>query len=349
MALSPSPILSIAFNADRTQIAFTDKKDVLVYRIKGENAAQWERLHKLSEHDQRVLSVHWGERTNRLLTCSEDRTAYVWAYTGTEWKPTLVHLGANVSRGVLHCQWSPTESKFAVATGSQVACVCYFEPEHDWWVSKAIKGHYSTVTNVAWNPANNNILATCSTDQHVRIFLAWVKPVDGGENPGKFGTLLSEFPCNGWVTSCGWNSDGSLLAYTARDCTVGIISVADGAHQIIKTKFLPFRSLKFLGPDTFAVGCDDCNVYLSTNAGGTWSFKKLHEPEAKKEEASAISAARQKFQNEATLGRAAAVDKLASKHQNAVSAIAVLQDGPEWKIASASADGFLHLWDTRHA
>lgn len=42
-------------------------------------------------------------------------------------------------------KWSPDGKKFAVASGAKCVPVCYFEKEHDWWVSKMIKKHKSTV------------------------------------------------------------------------------------------------------------------------------------------------------------------------------------------------------------
>jgi len=32
--------------------------------------------------------------------------------------------------------------------------ICHYEKNSDWWVSKAIKGHKSTVLSVAWCPNN---------------------------------------------------------------------------------------------------------------------------------------------------------------------------------------------------
>ena len=47
-------------------------------------------------------------------------------------------------------KWSPKENKFAVASGAKVVSVCYFEEDNDWWVSKHIKKHKSTVLFVDW-------------------------------------------------------------------------------------------------------------------------------------------------------------------------------------------------------
>ena len=71
-----------------------------------------------------------------------------------------------------------TENKFAVASGSRAVCVCYYEAENDWWVSKQVRRkHSSSVTSLAWGP-DNVLLATTSTDGKCRVFSAFVKGVD---------------------------------------------------------------------------------------------------------------------------------------------------------------------------
>lgn len=55
--------------------------------------------------------------------------------------------------------------------------VCYFEEDNDWWISKHIKKHKSTVLGVSWHPSNV-LLATASSDFKCRIFSAFIKGVD---------------------------------------------------------------------------------------------------------------------------------------------------------------------------
>jgi actin related protein 2/3 complex subunit 1A/1B len=71
------------------------------------------------------------------------------------------------------------ENKFAVACGAKCVSVCYFEEDNDWWVSKHIKKHKSTVLKVDWHP-NNSLLVTASSDFKCRIFSAHIKGVDKG-------------------------------------------------------------------------------------------------------------------------------------------------------------------------
>ena len=93
---------------------------------------------KLDQHDIRVTGIDWAPSTNRIVTCSADRNAYVWnLMPNGEWRHTLVLL--RINRAATCVRWSPKENKFAVGSGDRLISICYFEAENDWWVSKHIK------------------------------------------------------------------------------------------------------------------------------------------------------------------------------------------------------------------
>jgi actin related protein 2/3 complex subunit 1A/1B len=75
------------------------------------------------QHDKLITSIDWAPNSNRIVTASQDRNAYVWSqtpdqHTGKlEWKPTLVLL--NINRAATFVRWSPLENKFAVASGAR--------------------------------------------------------------------------------------------------------------------------------------------------------------------------------------------------------------------------------------
>jgi len=59
----------------------------------------------LQEHDQLVTGIDWSPKTNRIVTCSQDRNAYVWTFQDNQWKPTLVIL--RINRAATNVKWSP--------------------------------------------------------------------------------------------------------------------------------------------------------------------------------------------------------------------------------------------------
>ncbi|KAG9146684.1 hypothetical protein Leryth_005024 [Lithospermum erythrorhizon] len=198
-----------SWSPDQSMIAFCpNNSEVHIYRLLDD---KWEKLYVLQKHDQIVSGIDWSARSNKIVTVSHDRNSYVWNKEGAEWVPTLVILRLN--RAALCVQW---KNKFAVGSGAKTVCICYYEQENNWWVSKLIrKRHESSVTSVAWHP-NNILLATTSTDGKCRVFSTFIKGIDtkdsraGASADTKFGEVLfiSEkvvigvgFDCNPMVFS----------------------------------------------------------------------------------------------------------------------------------------------------
>lgn len=84
----------------------------------------------LDQHDLRVTGIDWAPKTNRIVTCSADRNAYVWSLVKeadgiSRWRHALVLL--RINRAATCVKWSPMENKFAVGSGARLISVCYFE------------------------------------------------------------------------------------------------------------------------------------------------------------------------------------------------------------------------------
>ena len=162
----------------------------------------------LNQHDLRVSAIDWAPKSNRIVTCSADRNAYVWNFVNGVWKATLVLL--RINRAATCVRWSPNEDKFAVGSGAKLISVCYFEEANDWWVSKHIKKQIkSTITCLDWHP-NNFLIACGSTDYKVRVYSASIKEVDGKE------------PAN---TSWGPKSSGVIAEFSAASGKLTLLAV----------------------------------------------------------------------------------------------------------------------------
>ena len=85
-----------------------------------------------SQHDLHVSSVDWSPRTNKIVSCSHDRNAFVWSFEtdSQTWKPTLVIL--RIDRAATDVKWSLDGRRFAVASSAKVVPVCMYEPGNDW-------------------------------------------------------------------------------------------------------------------------------------------------------------------------------------------------------------------------
>eukprot|EP01113_Clastostelium_recurvatum_P002397 TRINITY_DN10_c0_g1_i1.p1 TRINITY_DN10_c0_g1~~TRINITY_DN10_c0_g1_i1.p1 ORF type:complete len:387 (-),score=101.30 TRINITY_DN10_c0_g1_i1:77-1192(-) len=343
-----------AWNGDRSKVAISPNSTQV--NIYGKTGGSWALEHVLNEHDQVVTSIDWAPKTNRIVSSSQDRNAYVWTLQDGQWKPVLVIL--RINRAATHVRWSPNENKFAVATGAKCVSVCYFDKENDWWASKHIKKHRSTVTKVDWHP-NNVLLATGSTDFKARVVGAWLK--EDGKPPASvfgekiaFGDAVLEMDAGGWVHAVKWSPSGNQVAYASHDSSISFANVSSlpPTIQKINLKGLPLRDLLFLSESSLVGVGDDCNPFLfSRDDNGTWTF--VSEMDKKAEggpAASESSSARKMFESKVNLGTESASDtKLTTQHQNSITSIApvVVAGGVVSDFSTTGLDGNLIVWHTK--
>jgi len=291
------------------------------------------------------------------VSCSQDRNAYVWRFENNTWKPTLVIL--RINRSATDVKWSPEENKFAVASGAKCVSVCYFEEDNDWWVSKHIKKHKSTVLKVDWHP-NHVLLATASSDFKCRIFSAFIKGVDKGSpetpwgNKSQFGDLLSEMDCGGWVQSVQWSPSGKQLAFVGHDSSLSIADVTSSSPAVntLKIQDLPFRDLLWLSEDSIICGGHDCNPTFFQNKGG-WKYVKKVDTGSDGGAAAAgaggakSSSAFKTFQSKVDKGEERTETKLNTKHQNCITWITPYKKAASnvTQYSTSGLDGAVVIWD----
>jgi actin related protein 2/3 complex subunit 1A/1B len=322
-----APLTCHAWSADRQRLAVShNDKDVCLYRAA---SSGWERESLLDQHDLRVTGIDWAPRTNRIVTCSSDRNAYVWVLGADgAWKPTLVLL--RINRAATCVRWSPEENKFAVGSGAKIISICYYEKDNDWWVAKHIKKPLkSTVTTVDWHP-NNILLAAGSTDFKVRVYSAYVKEIEpkpsstewGAKMP--MGNLMAEFSNSanggGWVHAVAFSADGSRLAWVGHDSSISVADAANGmAVAKLRTALLPLLTLMWVGPSSLLAAGHNCvPIAFSLGPGGVLVEGSRLE-EDKKVASGGMANAMKMFQNMDVLGQSdLSGTVLTTTHQNQV-------------------------------
>jgi actin related protein 2/3 complex subunit 1A/1B len=336
-----------SWNADGTKVAICPNDNEIHIYAKVGNAFKLE--HKLTEHDQVVTGIDWAPKSNRIVSCSHDRNAYVWTFQNNKWKPTLVIL--RINRAATHVKWSPDENKFAVGCGQKCVSVCYFEEDNDWWVSKHIKKHKSTVLKIDWHP-NNVLLATASSDFKCRIFGAHIKGVDkslpktpfGDKIP--FGEPLLEIECGGWVQSVKWSPSGNLLAFASQDSALQVANVSTGQANTSTVKFedLPLQDIVFLNEGTVVGAGFDNTPILFSNQGGWKLVKKLDTGSGAAAQGGAQKSgtAFDVFKNKVDRAESVSETKINTKHQNAITNLQKYGNGG---YSSSGLDGQLIIWD----
>jgi actin related protein 2/3 complex subunit 1A/1B len=328
-------------------------------------AGSFEKTASLTEHSHRVCGIDWAPKSNRIVTCAQDRNAYVWVYEEGTWKPTLVLL--RINRSATCVKWSPDETKFAVGSGARSVSVCYFEEENDWWVAKHIKKPIrSTVLSLDWHP-DSIILAAGSTDFKARVFSGYVKEVDkkpkGGVWGSKlpFGELLGEFGtgigAGGWVHSVAFSASGDQMAFAAHDSSVTVVDAANSmAIARVEVGDLPFSSITWITPRSIvAVGFDYFPILFTHNAQAA-TLTRVGKLDAPQKKAAGAMSAKDKFRTLDRKGQGleeAAADSgvIESTHQNVIGQV-VLHTGTAADasvISTVGMDGVLVLWNIKAA
>lgn len=281
-----TPITCHSFNADRTQLAVCPNTPEL--HIYYKTGADWKLVHVLAEHDKVITGVEWGGRTNRIVTCSQDRNAYVWTFNSAAnvWAPTLVLL--RINRSATFVRWSPNETKFAVASGARTIAVCQFDEEQNWWTAKHIKKPIrSTVLSLDWHP-NGVLIAAGSADFKARVFSAYLKEVDQKPEPDVWGskfpfnTVCGEFSslAGGWVHGVAFSPSGDALAFVSHDSALTVVypSGPDQPPQAVhnvRVPSLPFLSLVWISENAIvAAGHDYEPILFTGSATAGWTISK---------------------------------------------------------------------------
>ena len=258
--------------------------------------------HVLREHDQRITSIDWAPNTNRIVSCAEDRNSYVWDYSAEKgaWVPKLAIL--RINRAATYCKWSPSEKKFAVASGQKSVAVAYYEEENDWWVTKLMDGFESTVLTLAWHKSDV-VLAAGSSDCTVRLFCAALKQVDKTKPPQLFGPdvpmkkcgeLICTIKTKGWVHDMAFSQSGDTLAFATHDSAVHFLSCKEGSVpqqaglETVRASGLPHVRVIFISDDCLVCGGHDNNPTVYARKGGKWAEgKKLDDEKSQKSSGSA--------------------------------------------------------------
>ncbi|TIC69468.1 structural constituent of cytoskeleton [Wallemia mellicola] len=364
------PVTAYAFNADRSQLAVCPNSNVL--QIYQKSANTWTLSAELKEHDKLITSVDWAPQSNRIVTCSQDRNAYVWTFQAGQWKPTLVLL--RINRSATFVRWSPLENKFAVASGARAIAVCSFDPESDWWVAKHIKKPLrSTVLSLDWHP-NNVLLVAGSADSRARVFSAYIKDVDLKPAPSVWGerlpfnTICGEYasPASGWIHSVSFTPSGNAIAFVSHDSNLSIIypTGVDNPPSVFNVRLasLPHTSVTFLTEDSLIAAGHDCQpmLYRLIN-NNSWEFvKSLDDATGASQSNKASVAGRlnntafNAFKAADSMGATGGVTGvgagdtvLTTVHQNTITSVRPFAGVPGniTHVSTAGRDGKIVIWD----
>jgi actin related protein 2/3 complex, subunit 1A/1B len=365
-----SGIVSLSFSADKKRAAFSPNNHLVYIAECGTNftdCTTWKIVSTLERHDHPVTSVDWSPVNNNILTCSQDRTAYVWTEDASakEWVPSMVMLDTAVTKGATACSWSANGMKVYFGSAGGNVVVGAYDGANDWWHCKSIDKHTSTVTSLAPHPTVNTLLASGGQDGMVLLSSTLTKAADGKPaDVPKFGTIIAELPLKSWIHDLTWNTLGTVLAAATHDSRVTLFTFpsstlhTDPVVENVTLRSLPLRSIRFISPtQLIGGGFDFMAMLISANdKGEKWSLKGqwIAEAAAKRAKTEA-ELAREKFQNQASTGQTNAVELPTTRHKNVINTVSVLKSSDvaasltssELLFATASMDGRVEYWDLK--
>ncbi|CCD26713.1 Arc40p NDAI_0I01440 [Naumovozyma dairenensis CBS 421] len=366
--LVKAPIYSHCFSNDRSLLAITCETDCLIYRMNGANANP-KLVATLSNHDKTITAVDISIH-GRIVTCSQDRNAYVWEpLSDGTYKPTLVLL--RINRAATCVTWAPNGYKFAVGSSARIIAVCYYEQENNWWVSKHIKKPIkSTINCLSWH-ANGVLLASGGTDGYVRVFSGFIKGLDTKEAVAgsvwgtkfPFGSLVNERYHGAYVHDVKWRSNIEKIAYVAHDGTLNIFDSQNDLQSVNAPDGLPFKALVWINDHEIICAGYSCHPVLFAEAAQGWKFAKNLDKVADSNQAQISThttgtsvededenptfgmSALKKFKELDLKGKVSANVK-ESAHENAISELASFAEssGQVTQVSSSGLDGKIVIY-----
>jgi len=258
-------ISAFCFNKDYSKCALS-QKDNKIYIYKTPDifkTSTWELEHTLDSHVLYVSCIDWNHKTNKILSCSFDKTAFVWEFINNKWVPSNIVINSKLKLGFLTCSWNENGDRLCLGTSGSQLYIAYFDPSTNWWQcieSKESKKslHKSSVTSAKISP-NNTYCLSGSTDLRVIITNVTIE----NYNPIKdFGKEIINHKVNAWVNSVCWTKDGKYALSANQNATVTVIEFETKKIETLRFKHGPFNIIVPSPNDNGFIGVGtDRNIY----------------------------------------------------------------------------------------
>lgn len=276
-------ISQISFNKDLSQCAICkNKNEIYICKIGNINdVTTWKIIKTLDEgHSQFVSGLDWNHITNRIFSCSYDKTAIIWYYKNDDWIPN--HLVASTKLGYLFGSWNIRGDKLVCGTSEKKLFIGYLNEKSGWWSSQNIKVHKSSVLCAKIDPTSLFVISG-STDLKIYVTSCYIPEVDDSSLTKEtkpfaqpFGTPVFKFDCCSWVNCVAWSpTPKSSYAFTAsQNSNLVITDYRKNSVEEIKLNHAP---IQFILPksdtEIYCIGYDK-EIYLYGKEGDQWLLKK---------------------------------------------------------------------------
>ena len=344
----------LSFNKDFTQVALSKKDNIIyIYSINDFMKPEtWKELYKLKSHYQYISGLDWCPETNRILSCSYDKTSFVWDFAENKWTPSNVVITTKL--GYLCCKWNKRGDKFCEGTSAKQLFIGYYNSDTKWWMGVSIKGHKSSVVTCEIDPTSLYVISG-STDLRVHVSSCYLPEIDDPflseeqkASAQPMGTNLYEFKENSWINSVTWLPNDLLGLAASQDAIISVIHPKDKKVDEIRCKHAPATMLIPKDDNSFYAVCYDRNIIEYEKKGDKWEIKKIIT--AKKEENNKsrtsvgnVSAALEKFNQMGLQDKqklAVTTKQSSHLHKSQISSISI----KDKDIITTDYSGFVKYW-----
>jgi actin related protein 2/3 complex subunit 1A/1B len=362
IAFGDTAVHVASFGPGGKQLAFSPNNHrIYIANVAAGDCTKWAVPQALpAQHVQPVSGIDWHHETNRIVSCSHDRTVFVWTYDAATdaWVPAAA-LMEQITRGCTGCAWTADGKAFLVASALETVAVSSWDKNNNIWGSRFFSAHPgSSVTAIAAHPYAP-VAATASTSGSVRLFcVKRSKPAAGQK---AFGDMLGELAVGSFVHSLSWSPDGAALCVASHDSSVTVWSgpaadpedpntpeFAAWTAQRVTLPSLPFTAIAFISPTAIVAGGYDFLPVLLERKGAAWGVTREGRQIKVQKEMTEQEKARAKFTNMALMGQAEAVELPQTRHTNTITVVLPVPAGAcgGAEFATASLDGRVELWKT---
>ena len=270
----------MVFNKDFTQVALSKKDNIIyIYLVKDIiRTSTWKLLNKLEAHSHYISGLDWNSYTNKILSCSYDKTSLVWKKDDNKWIPSNVV--SQTKLGYLCCKWNYRGDKFCEGTSDNNLFIGYYNTENNWWTVKNIKIHKSSVLCCEIDPTSLFVISG-STDLTIYIsscYLPFIDDIHLTEHTKslvqEFGVTLYEFHTNCWINSVTWTLSGKFGLAAGQDSTIEVIDYKNKKTDVINCKHSPVTFILANGDNSFYAVCYDRNILEYEKKENQWKVKK---------------------------------------------------------------------------
>lgn len=199
---------------------------VVIWEAQDKSLISWDRVCSLDGHDNEVKSVAWNFDGSYLATCGRDKKVWVWENLDNSDFECIAVLDGH-TQDVKFVVWHPN-TNVLFSTSYDDTIRIWKEEDSDWYATRTLIGHSSTVWGLALNEPGNMFIS-CSDDRSV-ILWECESQTDPEREWRKISSLRNLHQYS--IYSIDWNANTKKIISGGGDNNIVLTSIIKGDDGI---------------------------------------------------------------------------------------------------------------------